>query len=165
MSRHKSPKPDTDSALAHAETCRLEYMIFPPLSQKLSLFLTLEERRRWRSGGWREEPFAVEQENKVMLVLLQSQFYVSYHEKIFTMRIPTCEKPSKKIIKTLLHSDSVLTCCKNMGGCHQVNKNCSKVMRHHYNWSMNLHLVFVYLFVFVVRERELWQKSCLSLFF
>lgn len=66
-------------------------------------------------------------------------------------------------IKTLLHSDSVLTCCKTMGGCHQVNKNCSKVMSHHYNWFMNLHLVFVYSFAFVVRVKELWQKSCLSL--
>lgn len=151
--------------MVHAETCRLGYMTFPPLSQKLSLFLTLEELRRWRSEGWREEPFVVEQENKVMLVLLQSQSYVSYHEKIFTMRIPTCEKPSKKIIKTLLHSDSVLTCCKNMGGCNQVNKNCSKVMHHHYNWSVNLHLGFVCLFVFVVRVRELRQLFCQSLLF
>lgn len=98
-------------------------MTLAPLSQKLSLFLTLEELRRCKSESWREEPFVVEQENKVMLVLLQSQSYVSYHEKIYTMRIPTCEKPSEKISKTLLHSDSVLTCCKNMGGCKQVNKN------------------------------------------
>lgn len=127
-SRHKSPKPDADSALVHAETCRLEVHDFP-FSQKLSLFLSLEEPRRWRSGGWREESFVVEQENKVVLFLSQS--YLSYHEKFLITQIPTCEKLSKKISKTLLHSDSVLTCCKNMGGCHQVNKSCSKVMCHH----------------------------------
>lgn len=99
------------------------------LSQKLSLFLSLEELRRWGSGGWREEFFVVEQENKVVPFLSQS--YLSYHEKFLITRIPTCEKLSKKISKALLHSASVLTCCKNMGGCHQVNKNCSKVMRHH----------------------------------
>lgn len=126
-SRHKSSKPDADSALVHAETCRLGYTTF--LSQKLSLFLSLEELRRWGSGGWREEFFVVEQENKVVPFLSQS--YLSYHEKFLITRIPTCEKLSKKISKALLHSASVLTCCKNMGGCHQVNKNCSKVMRHH----------------------------------
>lgn len=86
-----------------------------PSSPSEVIFGSLEELRRWRSGGWREESFVVEQENKVMLVILQNQSYMSYHEKISTKRIPTCEKPSKKIIKTLLHSDSALTCCKKYG--------------------------------------------------
>lgn len=141
MNRHKSSKPDTESALVHAEACRLGYLTFPPFPQKLSLFLTLEELRRWRSGGWREESFVVEQENKVMLVILQNQSYMSYHEKISTKQIPTCEKT----VKEDNQDTPAVRICINMqqkyGRMHQVNKNCLKVMRHHYNWSMNLHWV------------------------
>lgn len=63
---------------------------------------------------------------KSCLYFYKAKSYMSYHEKIFTMRILTCKKLSKKITRTLLHSDSVLAYCKNMEGYHQVNKTAQK---------------------------------------
>lgn len=166
-SRHKSSKPDTDSALVHAETCRLGYMTFLSLSLSEVIFVShfgrAEKMEEWGLEGWAfcggsgKQSHACTFSKPILRVLSWEMFYYANSNMWKTVKEDNQDTPAFRLCVNLLQKYGRMP----PGKQKLLKSDVSPLELVH---ESSLAFSFV-CFVVVVMEREFWQKSCLSMCF